>query len=145
MATRTPSARRTPWTWATASTVETCYARFVTTPRTQKRARGEGKEVVGENEYVSAARRLLRAQATRAETDALKERLLAIAGRMNRAVVGKQKREEWTREKQERRQKRELAVVKAEEKAKRRAAGEEVSSSEGGGRAREAHVSPRCR
>ena len=34
--------------------------------------------------------------------DALRERLLAVAGRMNRAVVGKQKREEWAKEKEAR-------------------------------------------
>jgi len=101
-------------------------------------------DVVGENAYVAAARRLLRAQATRTETDALKERLLAIAGRMNRAVVGKKKREEWAKEKEAREAKRAEVKAKAEEKARRRAAGEEVSSSEdeedardGGGRGRE--------
>ena len=87
-------------------------------------------DVAGESEDVAAARRLLRAQATRVETEALKERLLAIAGRMNRAVVGKQKREEWAKEKAEREAKRAAEKAKAEEKAKRRAAGEEVSSSE---------------
>ena len=51
-------------------------------------------DVVGESAYVAAVRRLLRASATRKETDALRERLLAVVGRMNRAVVGKQKREE---------------------------------------------------
>jgi len=104
-------------------------------------------DVVGENAYVAAARRLLRAQATRTETDALKERLLAIAGRMNRAVVGKKKREEWAKEKEAREAKRAEVKAKAEEKARRRAAGEEVSSSEdeedardGGGRGRESEA-----
>lgn len=87
-------------------------------------------DVDGESEDVAAARRLLRAQATRTEIEALKERLLTIAERMNRAVVGKQKREEWAKEKAEREAKRAVEKAKAEEKAKRRAAGEEVSSSE---------------
>jgi len=101
-------------------------------------------DVVGERADVAAVRRLLRASATRKEMDALRERLLAVAGRMNRAVVGKQKREEWAKEKEAREAKRAEARAEAEEKARRRAAGEESSSSEdeedegdGGGRARE--------
>ena len=88
------------------------------------------KEVVGENDYVAAARRLLHSNAVRAETDALKERLLAIAARMNRAVEGKVKREQWAKEKEERAAKRAAEKARMEDRAKRRAAGEEVSSSE---------------
>lgn len=93
-------------------------------------ASASAKEVVGENDYVAAARRLLHSNAVRAETDALKERLLAIAARMNRAVEGKVKREQWAKEKEERAAKRAAEKARMEDRAKRRAAGEEVSSSE---------------
>jgi len=90
-----------------------------------------GERVVdGENAYVAAARRLASSSAVRSEVDALRDRLMAIAERMNRAVETKKKRDAWALEKEAREAKKAAEKARAEERAKRRAAGEDVSSSE---------------
>ena len=94
-------------------------------------AGASGERVVdGENAYVAAARRLASSSAVRSEVDALRDRLLAIAERMNRAVETKKKRDAWALEKEAREAKKAAEKAREEDRAKRRAAGEDVSSSD---------------